>query len=330
MQITIGDIAEEATTITPATKCEDVYTIFKDNSSMEGIVVCTNQQPVGLVMKTQFYQKLSTKYGFDLFMKRTIDLVMNRETLVVDYSVPVAEASALAMQRKQDNLYDYVIVTMRDRIHGIVSIKNLLMKLAEVQVSIAKYSNPLTGLPGNFFIEETLQEVLAYEKYSVLYIDIDTFKVFNDTYGFKEGDELIRETANIVSETVLKNSVKSSFVGHIGGDDFIAVIPHYEHEWICKTIITRFDQMVRRFYSDEELRKGYVQAISRRGKLEEFPLVSISIAVIQNKTRSYLSVKHLSKDAAKLKKRCKEIKKSVYLTLDDSLEERYSYMSPNE
>ncbi|PLR85145.1 GGDEF domain-containing protein [Bacillus sp. V33-4] len=321
MHITIGDIAEEIKTVTPSTKCEEVYRMFNEIPSLEGIVVCSDEQPVGLVMKTHFYQKLSTKYGFDLFMKRTIDLVMDQELLTVDYSVPIAEVSALAMNRKQGNIYDCVIVTKKDRMYGIVSIRELLIKLSEVQIRIARYSNPLTGLPGNSVIEETLQEVLSYRSFSVLYIDIDSFKVFNDTYGFREGDELIRETANIVTETILTADNEPSFVGHIGGDDFIAVIPHFHHEGICNSIITRFDNSIHRFYSKEDLEKGYVQAISRQGILENVPLVSISIAVIQNTNNSLTTVEQLSKKAAKVKKRCKAVKKSVFLTLEDLDEE---------
>ncbi|RFU67581.1 GGDEF domain-containing protein [Peribacillus saganii] len=321
MQLTIGDIAEEATIVSPFNKCEDVYAIFNEHASLEGIVVCTDQHAVGLVMKTHFYQKLSTKYGFDLFMKRTVDLVMNKKPLVVEYSLPIAEAGALAMKRNLDHLYDYVIVIKQDRLYGIVSIKNLLIKLAEVQVQVARYSNPLTGLPGNYAIEETLQEILAEENFSVLYVDIDTFKVFNDSYGFKEGDELIRATADIICDIVLTTCNHPSFVGHIGGDDFIAVLPNYNYDRICRSIISRFDQLVRKVYSEDEIKKGYVTAISRKGKLEKFPLVSISIAVITNINMSFVTVKQLSKEAAKVKKRCKTIPKSVFLTMEDCWEE---------
>ena len=317
MHSVIGDIAKKAKTVTPATKCEDVYSIFKEDSSLEGIVVGMNEQPIGLVMKTNFFQKLSTKYGFDLFMKRNIDLVMDHERLTVDYSVPITEVSALAMNRKQENLYDYVIVTKQNRMYGMVSIRELIMKLSEVQISIARYSNPLSGLPGNNVIEQTLEEVLSYSRFSVFYLDIDLFKVFNDTFGFSEGDKLIKETANIISDVILTTANEPSFVGHIGGDDFIAVVPHFHHETLCKEIITRFDHSILRFYSEEEIERGYIQAITRQGILENVPLVSISIAVVQNRYDSFTSVGQLSKEAAKLKKRCKAIKKSIFRTRED-------------
>lgn len=318
----IGDIAKNCIIVTPDTKCEDVYSIFKENSSIEGIVVGTKEQPIGLVMKINFFQKLSAKYGFDLYMKRNIELVMDHKLLTVDYYESIIEVSSLAMKRNLENIYDLVIVTKKGPIYGIVSIRELIIKLSEVQISIARYSNPLSGLPGNNVIQETLKEVLSYERYSVMYLDIDSFKVFNDTFGFSEGDEIIKETASIISETILKEENEPSFVGHIGGDDFIAVLPHHNYEESCKEIISRFDRSILRFYTKEQIDRGYIQAITRQGNLENVPLVGISIAVVQNKHDCFTSVGQLSKKAAKLKKKCKSIQKSTFLTIEDCKTER--------
>ncbi len=144
----IGDIAKNCIIVTPDTKCEDVYSILKENSSIEGIVVGTKEQPIGLVMKINFFQKLSAKYGFDLYMKRNIELVMDHKLLTVDYYESITEVSSLAMKRNLENIYDLVIVTKKGSIYGIVSIRELIIKLSEVQISIARYSNPLSGLPG--------------------------------------------------------------------------------------------------------------------------------------------------------------------------------------
>ena len=317
MQSVIGDITKNCIMVTPETKCEDVYSIFEENASIEGIVVGTKEHPIGIVMKINFFQKLSTKYGFDLYMKRNIELVMDHKVLIVDYFASITEVSSLAMKRQLENIYDLVIVTKKGILCGIVSIRELIIKLSEVQINIARFSNPLSGLPGNNVIEETLEEVLTYEQYSVLYIDIDSFKVFNDTFGFSEGDELIKETATIISETILTTENEPSFVGHIGGDDFIAVLPHYRHEEICREIITRFDRFILQFYSEEEINRGYIQAVTRKGNLENVPLVSISIAVVQNRHNSFTSVGQLSKKAAKMKKRCKSIPQSAFLALEE-------------
>ena len=317
MQSIIGDITKNCIIVTPDTKCEDVYSIFEEDALIEGIVVGTKDHPVGIVMKINFFQKLSTKYGFDLYMKRNIELVMDRKVLMVDYFASITEVSSLAMKRQLENIYDLIIVTKKGSLYGIVSIRELIIKLSEVQISIARYANPLSGLPGNNVIEETLKKVLTYERYSVLYLDIDSFKVFNDTFGFSEGDGLIKKTATIISETILTSENEPSFVGHIGGDDFIAVLPHYRHEEICREIITHFDTFILQFYTEEEINRGYTEAVTRKGILENVPLVSISIAVVQNRYDRFKSVGQLSKKAAKLKKRCKSIQQSAFITFEE-------------
>ncbi|RFB13333.1 GGDEF domain-containing protein [Bacillus sp. HNG] len=317
MDIVIGEIAKESFIVSPSTKCEEVYTIFEKETAIEGIVVCSDQKPVGLVMKTHFFQRLSIKYGFDLFMKRTIDLVMDQEILIVDYHLSLTEVSSLAMNRKLEHLYDVVIVTKGNALFGTVSIRELIMKLAEIQIRNARYSNPLTGLPGNNVIKETLIEVLTYKRFSVLYIDIDSFKAFNDTYGFSKGDELIKETAMILTDVVMTTENEPSFIGHIGGDDFIATIPHHHYQSICESIIAQFADSLKIFYTQDDLSKGYVSGVSRQGVFEKLPLASISIAVIQNSKRPITSLEQLSLESAKVKSYCKTTKNSIYLTLDD-------------
>ncbi|MCP1157111.1 GGDEF domain-containing protein [Bacillus infantis] len=318
MQATIGEIAERVMFVAPSTKCEYVYSIFKETPEIEGVVVCMDSRPVGLVSKTKFYQKLSTQYGFDLFMKRKVELVMIPEPLVIDHSVPITEASALAMDRTQEQLYDYVIVTKEDLLIGTVSIRNLLMKLAEEQISIARYSNPLTGLPGNFEIKNALKKAMSSDQYTVLYIDINSFKTFNDTFGFKTGDEVIQATAAIMKDVIAASPMSShSFIGHIGGDDFIAVFPHHNYQNICSAILERFDDYARSFYSEEELKEGCIQAVNRMGIPDSVPILGLSIAVVLNTNTDFQTIEELSREAARLKKHCKSFRKSVYLTLED-------------
>jgi hypothetical protein len=188
--VNIGDISEKVPVVPLSTKSAEVNLLFEDNPDLEGILVSEDDKPAGLVMS-----KISTKYGFDIFMGRSIELVMDKNPLIVDYFDPITLVSSQAMVRSQKNLYDYVVVTLNKCLHGIVSIKTLLIKLAEVQVNQAMYTNPLSGLPGNVLIEEKLLEYLQDGKkpFSLLYLDLDHFKEYNDTYGFKKGDLHIKE-----------------------------------------------------------------------------------------------------------------------------------------
>ncbi|WP_175638796.1 GGDEF domain-containing protein [Metabacillus schmidteae] len=322
--VTIGDISEKVPIVSSDTLSSEVNSIFEHTPNLEGIVITNDDQPVGLVMKTQFYQKISTKYGFDLFMGRPIKLIMDRSLLVVDHTESITSVSSKAMNRLQKHLYDYVVVIKENRFWGIVSIKNLLIKLAEVQVNQAMYTNPLSGLPGNKFIEEKMSEVFQNNitSFSFLYIDLDHFKEYNDTYGFKKGDLLIKEVSNLLNKNVLLHDESLSFIGHIGGDDFVVILPHHDYEEICKSIVTEFDMRIVQFYHEEDWKNKYVFTKDRNGQECKIPLVSLSIAVITNEQELLESMEDVSILAAEVKKRCKTKDYSCFMKYEGSIVEK--------
>jgi len=316
--VTIGDIIEKVPVVSIETKSSEVNQIFEDLPDLEGIVVASENQPVGLVMKAQFYQKISTKYGFDLFMGRPIDLVMDTAPLIVEHTEAITVVSSKAMGRNQKNLYDYVVVTKDQMLKGIVSIKNLLIKLAEVQVNLAMYTNPLSGLPGNVLIEEKMNEFLTtkQKEFSFLYVDLDHFKEYNDTYGFKKGDLLIKEVANLLSKNILLIDDRDAFVGHIGGDDFVAILPHYHYEEICQLIIQEYEIRIKQYYDPHDWNNKFVYTKDRNGNFNKIPLVALSIATITNENHIYHSIDEISKIAAEVKKLCKLQEDSCYVSYD--------------
>ncbi|MBM4761687.1 GGDEF domain-containing protein [Bacillus sp. B15-48] len=306
----IGEIAEQVPCISLDAISKTVHTIFSENPSIHGVVIVKKEEPVSLITRTDFYEKMGNLYGYNLYMGRSIKLITNKKPLIVDYFQSITDVSNLAMQRKEEDRYDYVIVTREKKYIGIVSIQRLLMKLVEVQVEFASFLNPLTRLPGNHVIENKLKEVINQEKFSILYFDIDHFKTYNDTYGFKKGDDLLKSTANLLKTTCEKNGL---FLGHIGGDDFIAVQNHYDYKAICEGIIKDFDENIRRFYHSNHLSQQYVIAENRQGVTEKIPLVSLSIAIVTNKYVTFESMEQLSEYTAKVKRNCKMIKGSCCL-----------------
>lgn len=313
MPVYIGELSEPTPSVDPSVKSEVIQTIFNDSTdNIEGIVVATKKEPIGLVMKSHFYVKLGKKFGFDLYMGRPIELIMDTNPLIVDYFQDLAHVSSIAMSRRRENVYDDIVITKNNNYYGTVSVKNMLLKLAEVQVSQAKYTNPLTGLPGNNIIEQELNSILKVKKYCVLYVDLDYFKAYNDIYGFKKGDDLICETAHILCKhTASEDGV---FVGHIGGDDFITILNHHNYKAICKKIIEDFDETIKKFYKAEDYNRGYIYAENRKGTYEDIPIVSISIAVISNLYEEYSCASELAEVAARIKKECKKKKKSCFGT----------------
>ncbi len=174
--------------------------------------------------------------------------------------------------------------------------------------------NPLTGLPGNNIIQTELKKrLLNREKFTVLYLDLDNFKAYNDVYGFLKGDEIIKYTARIIVKNVNNQEKTDVFVGHIGGDDFVAILGEdVEYEKICQQIISEFDLGVKSFFTEEDANKGYLKIQNRRGKMEHFPLTSISIGVVIVEEDQFANVLEIGEIGAQVKHLAKKYKGSCY------------------
>lgn len=141
-----------------------------------------------------------------------------------------------------------------------------------------KDQNPLTGLPGNLAIQRELRRVLeAGRRGVVLYADLDTFKAFNDRYGFDRGDQLLKFTARVFADTLQERGGKDDFLGHVGGDDFVLIVDAPRAEVIATEAIRRFDAGVAAFYDQEDQRRGYVETRSRRGQIQRIPQMSLTV-----------------------------------------------------
>ena len=174
--------------------------------------------------------------------------------------------------------------------------------------------SPLTGLPGNVQIQAELKKNLSrHNSFSVFYIDLDNFKAYNDVYGFLKGDSIIEFTANVIVDAIKENFTQG-FVGHVGGDDFIAIISGTDKvEYLCQNIIARFDKEVKKFFNDEDIERGYIEIANRRGIIEQFPLTSISVAVVIDEKNRFSNVLEIGDVAAQVKHKVKNIIGSSYI-----------------
>ena len=175
--------------------------------------------------------------------------------------------------------------------------------------------SPLTGLPGNVqILAEMKKRLLNRENFVMLYLDLDNFKAYNDVYGFLNGDEIIKFTARTISNNIDKLSTSgNTFVGHIGGDDFVAIVSEdddYEH--ICQNIIAEFDKGVLKYFTKEDVKRGYLEVPNRKCVLEQFPLTSISIGVVVANKGRFKNVLEIGEVGAQVKHMAKSIVGSSY------------------
>jgi len=173
-------------------------------------------------------------------------------------------------------------------------------------------ANPLTGLPGNFSIEkEANDRINSGIPFAFALCDIDNFKAFNDYYGYHRGDEAIKMTASILLKAVQEKGTGKDFVGHIGGDDFVYISSSSNAEIIGEQITSEFDQRVQFLYNAEDRKKGCLEVKNRRGEIERFPLMSITIAVVRSDSDVIEHVAKLSDIASELKIHGKSLQGSV-------------------
>jgi diguanylate cyclase (GGDEF)-like protein len=163
--------------------------------------------------------------------------------------------------------------------------------------------SPLTGLPGNFQIAQELERLVADQSndFAVLYADLDDFKAYNDHYGFMRGDEAIRATGRLLTDSLARNRTSPSFAGHIGGDDFVLVTAAEKAEPLAQDVVRNFDVMAPSLYDQDDRQRGYIEVPDRRGVLHHYPFLSVSVGVASGAVRPIRSQWEASSVASEMK-----------------------------
>ncbi|MBI4171489.1 MAG: diguanylate cyclase, partial [Actinobacteria bacterium] len=116
---------------------------------------------------------------------------------------------------------------------------------------------------------------------------LDYFKAYNDHYGFMRGDQVIQFTARVLQEVALAIGGPETFVGHVGGDDFVVVtIPDLALE-IAEQVVGRFDGQAPDLYDPTDRTRGYIEVPNRQGEVQRFPVLSISIGIASTARRRF-------------------------------------------
>lgn len=203
---------------------------------------------------------------------------------------------------------EYYIKKPVDEYYLYYTVKNLNRLLTS-----NRRMSPLTGLPGNVQIHAELKKrILRKEPFCVLYLDLDNFKAYNDVYGFLKGDQIIEFTAETIITCIHNSELEDTFIGHIGGDDFVAIVPGLTCEKLCQNILAHFDMNVKKYFTDEDLEKGYIEVANRKGIIEQFPLTSLSIGVVVADAGRFGNILEIGEIGAQVKHAAKSVMGSSY------------------
>ncbi|MCX7746084.1 MAG: response regulator [Clostridia bacterium] len=285
---------------------------------------------IGNILREAGYEVVTASNGIEgiqMVREEKPDLVL------LDVIMPIMDGFEVCKNLREDesnNLMPIIILTAQDneddKLTGLelgaddyiikpFNHRELLSRVRNTlkRIDRNRWANPLTGLPGNIEIQTEINSRIAKkEMFAVVYADLDNFKAYNDVYGFSSGDRAIKLTADILSDNVHSYASPGDFLGHVGGDDFVIVMSTSRVDALCEGIIKDFDKKILDLYSLEDKEKGYITTTNRQGEVMQYPIMSISIAVVSNERRVLLSHLQVAEIAAEVKKIAKSKTGSVY------------------
>lgn len=250
---------------------------FRRQPNLRCVAVLENGKPLAVVRRNAFLTLFTNPYSHALYAKRRVLDVADARMLVAEADTPLEILSQQLTDSHDIEQEDFVITNDAGDYVGMGNIVDLLREITAIQVRQARHANPLTGLPGNILINETLMTYLAAEQgFAAAYVDLDNFKAFNDAYGYARGDQVIISLARLLQAQV---ESAGGFIGHIGGDDFMMLLSLNHWESVCGQILRSFEVMAPGFYEDADRLRGGIQIENRQNSITFFPFVSVSIAV---------------------------------------------------
>lgn len=281
----------------------DVLDKFSHHEDIVALpVVDTEGKAVGLITRRKVLTQFSHKFSRDLNRNKRVDIVMEKNPLIFDTRTNLELVSQTVTQRKASHAFDPVIFTDHGKYIGILSIITLLKILTEINIKSALDCNPLSKLPGNNCINNEIDQRLQNkEAFTLIYADLDSFKAYNDHYGYERGDHIIQW----VAELLKKHQKKGDFIGHVGGDDFVIILKNSVWKDYIDAMLNDFQKGVPDLYKKKDRSLGYILGEDRQGNPTKFPFISLSLAVIPCPEDSFPShvcvaeaaseIKHLAK-----------------------------------
>lgn len=311
-------LLREVTPVEPGTLSETVYRQFAAEPELMALPVVDSGRPVGLLERQVLLELFAAPFKRDLYGRKPCAVLMDAFPLQVEAGMDLTTVSRLVLDGGRNQMGKGFVITDGGRYLGMGSAFDLMRLMTEHRVTEARYANPLTQLPGNVPIDERVDGLLdAGDHFVAAYADLDNFKPFNDVYGYRKGDDLIKLTARILYEAC---HPERDFLGHIGGDDFVMLFRSEDWARRCQQALRRFDAEAHWLFSPEHRAAGGFVAADRYGRETQLVLTTLSIGAIEVRPGLFASHHEIAAAAAEAKKRAKEQEGSLLVTLETPLQ----------
>ena len=268
-----------APTVSPDTVNNDVEAIFNADPSLHAVAVVDDERPVAIVNRQSFMQHYAQQFFKEIFGRKPCLVHANVSPRLIESEHDVDDLVGILTSQDQRYLVDGFIVTNNGRYVGLGTGEQLVRSVTEVRLEAARHANPLTFLPGNIPISQHIDRLLLGEvEFVACYADLNSFKPFNDHYGYWRGDEMIRLVAKVA---VAHCDPQRDFVGHVGGDDFVILFQSGDWQLRCERIVGEFKQLALSLFDDAARERGGIEAEDRDGAMRFFPCSTLSIGAVR-------------------------------------------------
>jgi len=252
----------------------ETYNVIHSANSKQGFKLAKKINPSLIILESS----LSPIGGYELCRNFKSDPILSKVPIMfnIGSSEKFDPCYILELGAIDYMVHPVNINILKAKVHNFIRLYHSYIEL-EKEVKFAKESNPNTSLPGNTSIVNHIYAALNHtEPLILVYADLDHFKSYNDHYGFGKGDGMIQFTANTIQNS-LKLADGFTFLGHIGGDDFVFIAPKKDIDNITDYIIQTFDKEIEKLYTPEDFKRSYIVSRNRKGNMVKHPLVSLSM-----------------------------------------------------
>ena len=293
---------------------------FRLQPSLNSIAVLDDEaRPVGIVHRNLISDALLKPFATELLARKPISRLMSTDFLAVELGQSLQQVSRLLTSRARQRIEEDFVITQAGGYHGLGRVIDVLRLITELKIRQARHANPLTLLPGNVPIQQSLTRLLLQRRPAlVCYVDIDNFKPFNDLYGYAKGDEVLLCLAQCLNERIDR---RLDFVGHIGGDDFMLVLGGDDWEHRIEQLQRDFLCRSGAYYKREHVAGGFFTATSRDGQEQRYALPTLSIGVVKVRPEcaDHLDAGRLAALASEAKRHAKKISGPSYHLIDTAV-----------
>lgn len=313
----VGSLLNELEPLRTTDKLDRAAELFQKNVKLIALPVVNDiNQVAGMLWRDEFMTLYASQFGRELHGRKLITEFIDNKPLVVETDLPLKNLSYQITSQTDNHQHSQFIITEQNRYRGVGSLMDLLRQITDLQITMARHANPLSGLPGNVPLSEHTRDVIEQNRdVTVCYFDLDNFKPYNDIYGYSKGDQVISLTAQTLTAHI---NTDMDFVGHVGGDDFIILFESPDWQDRCEKILAAFEMLYPKLYNLRHLQQKGINATDRHGHETFYPLLSLSIGAIRlHDFDSIQSETDLAESASKAKSMAKRINGNSLFQLEN-------------